>query len=977
MANRVQVELGAKVEGFVEGMNQASESAKKYETDTRKVKDSLGNFRKEFAQAKRDVQNLAAAYAKLDATARASQFGQEMKKQLDAAKEAAAQYVDMQGDLNTELKNLASDTRVLDTLAEGMGVVGDITSSTLGIIAQFTGNEEDARRAIVAFTTAQSAVGTVTKIANALQAQSNTMLAIAAVQNKAAAAAATIKAAAEGKGTVATKAATIAQAAFNKVAMANPYVLLAMAVLGVVSALGTFIVWSKKAEAQEKAEAKAAEQAKEIKEAYYNSYNQKLGETMSSYTKLQQEWRNLKSDSEKNQWIKDNKDAFHELGYEINNTADAEKFFVQNEAAVIASFTARAEAAAYAAQQVEIFNQALKDSPKAGEKISVKEAAKYGISERGHKVDTHWFGDNEVEITKDDEKKIREIRLKEARTTADEVGRERLKAEKKANETAAKTGVKQYSKTREAELKKLDKKAPKTKVEIEIQKGSLQEAENKLKNLEEIRAKMSITNPDLPKIQKEIEKAKKDIEEKKIKLGIEKPKTNIDFLSEYEKKLSDAVKAAESDYMTAYLKGQKKGLDELWLAWAAAIDQQEKYEANKKLQSPNGELESVGNERLMPALKGATEAIETYNKRLDELNNEKVNIDNIYGIEEVNMKLKVFEDRVASLKKKQKELNDLKLTISDPKKLKEVEGEIGKCVVAIDLYEEKIEELNDKKFEHAKEIVYINKELERTYKLMQNVVQEANKVNPHSMRGLSNDISTLQEKLESTDWASMGEEGEAAMQKYVDRIVEMKTELEDLNNVFSDKLLTPQERIIRNAEKMADKYNLVADAVASVGDMFSALSQLADDDPALQVMGIIAQAVANMFAGYAQATVAAAQTGNPWVWAAFALSGLAQTLAMVAQIKSAAQFAEGGYMSGIVGGSSYHGDRINARLNSGEMILNKRQQKNLFDLLDMDVMPQRGGTNVTVSGVIRGSDLLLVQKNTNKVRSKAGTQITF
>jgi hypothetical protein len=973
MANRVQVELGAKVQGFVDGMNQASESAKQYETDTRKVKDSLGNFRKEMAQAKRDVQNLAAAYAKLDATARASQFGQEMKKQLDAAKEAAAQYVDMQGDLNTELKNLASDTRVLDTLAEGMGVVGDITSSTLGIIAQFTGNEEDARRAIVAFTTAQSAVGTVTKIANALQAQSNTMLAIAAVQNKAAAAAASIKAAAEGKGAVATKAATVAQAAFNKVAMANPYVLLAMAVLGVVSALGTFIVWSKKAEAQEKAEAKAAEKAKSIKEAYYNSYNQKLVDTMSSYTKLQQEWRSLKSESEKNQWIKDNKDAFHELGYEINNTAEAEKFFVDNEAAVIASFTARAEAAAYAAQQVEVFNQALKDTPKAGEKISVKEAAKYGISEKGHKVDTHWFDDNEIEVTKADEKKIREIRLQEARTTADKLGKERIAAEKKANEAAAKTGAKQYSKTREAELKKADKKAPKTKVEIEIEKGSLQESQDKLKKLEEIRAKMSIDNPDLPKIQREIEKVKKDIEEKKIKLGLEKPKTNIDFLSEYEKKLSDAVKAAESDYMTAYLKGQKKGLDELWLAWAAAIDQKEKYEANKKIQSPNGGIESTGNERLLPALKGAMEAIETYNKRLDELNKAKVDLDNIYGIDEINLKLKTFEDRVASLKKKQKELNDLKLTISDPKKLKEVEGEIGKCVAAIDLYGEKIEELNAKKFEHAKEIVYINKELERTYQLLQNVVQEANKVNPHSMRGLSNDISTLQEKLESTDWKAMGEEGEAAMHKYVDRIVEMKTELEAISEIFSDKLLTPQERLIKKADKLADKYNLVADAVASVGDMFSALSQLAEDDPALEVMGIVAQAVANMFAGYAQATVAAAQTGNPWVWAAFAAAGLAQTLAMVAQIKSAAQFAEGG----IVGGSSYSGDRINARLNSGEMVLNKRQQKNLFDLLDMDVMPQKGGTNVTVTGVVRGTDLILVQKNTNKIRSKSGTQLTF
>ena len=510
-------------------------------------------------------------------------------------------------------------------------------------------------------------------------------------------------------------------------------------------------------------------------------------------------------------------------------------------------------------------------------------------------------------------------------------------------------------------------------VEIEIEKGSLQESQDKLKKLEEIRAKMSIDNPDLPKIQREIEKVKKDIEEKKIKLGLEKPKTNVDFLSEYEKKLSDAVKTAESDYMTAYLKGQKKGLDELWLAWAAAIDQKEKYEANKKIQSPNGGIESTGNERLLPALKGAMEAIETYNKRLDELNKAKVDLDNIYGIDEINLKLKTFEDRVASLKKKQKELNDLKLTISDPKKLKEVEDEIGKCVAAIDLYGEKIEELNAKKFEHAKEIVYINKELERTYQLLQNVVQEANKVNPHSMRGLSNDISTLQEKLESTDWKAMGEEGEAAMQKYVDRIVEMKTELEAISEIFSDKLLTPQERLIKKADKLADKYNLVADAVASVGDMFSALSQLAEDDPALEVMGIVAQAVANMFAGYAQATVAAAQTGNPWVWAAFAAAGLAQTLAMVAQIKSAAQFAEGG----IVGGSSYSGDRINARLNSGEMVLNKRQQKNLFDLLDMDVMPQKGGTNVTVTGVVRGTDLILVQKNTNKIRSKSGTQLTF
>ena len=59
------------------------------------------------------------------------------------------------------------------------------------------------------------------------------------------------------------------------------------------------------------------------------------------------------------------------------------------------------------------------------------------------------------------------------------------------------------------------------------------------------------------------------------------------------------------------------------------------------------------------------------------------------------------------------------------------------------------------------------------------------------------------------------------------------------------------------------------------------------------------------------------------------------------------------------------------------MVLNTRQQRNLFNLLDTGLMPQKGVTNVQVTGVVRGTDLLLVQKNTNKVRAKAGSKIYF
>ena len=852
MANRVSVEIDARVEGFQQGMNQATESAQKYETETRKVADATGNFRKELAKAKKDVQNLALGYSQLSKEAKASSFGQEMKKQLDEAKEAAAAYIDMQGDLQQELRNLASDTHTLDMLAEGMGTIGDVTSATLGIIAQFTGNEKDAQRAIVAFTTAQSALGAITKIQNALQMQSNTMMAVSKVQTLAAAAATNIKTAAEGKGIIATKAATVAQAAFNTVAYMNPYVLLAMAIVGVVAALATFIAFTGKAEDAQEAENQAAERAKNIKSAYYDTYNQKLSETMGNYTKLQTEWKNLKSEGERNEWIKDNTDAFHALGYEINDTADAETFFVQNESKVIASFVARAEAAALAAQQVEIFNQALRDMPQAGDVKSAEWFAQNGLSTKGRRDKNQGFlrFEYQYEVNEEDLRQVQEQRLKIAREQATKLGELQLQAEKKANATAAEVGVKEYKKKRNAALKK-GGTTTKHKVEVEIEQGSLQESENKLKKLEEQRVKMSIDNPDLPKVKKQIEDMKKEIQAKKIKLGLEAEKTNTDLLSDFEKKLQQAVKNAEGDYMMAYLNGQNEKLEELWANWEKAIKARDNYNAAKELQSPEekGGVTKTAKEDLNVALKG------------------------------------------------------------NPKQ---------------------------------------------------------------SIEGISNAISVLENQLKSIDWSQGIEEGAVSMQEYIDKIVEYKDQLATMQADFDDQTATSAEKAQKKAEKLSKTYNDVADACGSIGDAFSALSQLADDDPALNIMGIVAQAVAQMFAGYAQATAQAASMG-PWAWVAFAAAGLAQTLAIVAQIKQAASFAEGG----IVGGSSYSGDRLYARVNSGEMMLNSRQQRNLFNLLDSDVMPQKGGQQVQVSGVIRGTDLLLVQKNTNKVRSKTGTQINF
>ena len=94
--NRVNVDLDLNVQGYTQGMNQATESTKQYNTETKKIADATGNFRKEFAAAKKDVLNLAAAYRNLTDEEKNSQFGREMAKQLQEAKQKASDYLDIQ-----------------------------------------------------------------------------------------------------------------------------------------------------------------------------------------------------------------------------------------------------------------------------------------------------------------------------------------------------------------------------------------------------------------------------------------------------------------------------------------------------------------------------------------------------------------------------------------------------------------------------------------------------------------------------------------------------------------------------------------------------------------------------------------------------------------------------------------------------------------------------------------------------------------
>lgn len=156
-----------------------------------------------------------------------------------------------------------------------------------------------------------------------------------------------------------------------------------------------------------------------------------------------------------------------------------------------------------------------------------------------------------------------------------------------------------------------------------------------------------------------------------------------------------------------------------------------------------------------------------------------------------------------------------------------------------------------------------------------------------------------------------------------------------------------------------------ADAVNSVANAFSAIGEAMGETPFgkfMSTMGTVAQQIVSLTNTYAQllAVTAVQESMKAGLGIPFpfniAMIGAAVTslFSIISAAKSnfAGAFAEGG----IVGGNSYTGDHLFARVNSGEMILNRAQQAALF-----------GNSGGDVHFIIEGSQLKGVLDNYNKI----------
>ena len=196
-------------------------------------------------------------------------------------------------------------------------------------------------------------------------------------------------------------------------------------------------------------------------------------------------------------------------------------------------------------------------------------------------------------------------------------------------------------------------------------------------------------------------------------------------------------------------------------------------------------------------------------------------------------------------------------------------------------------------------------------------------------------------------------------------------------------------KILRNTDSVKERMDKAADAINQVGSALQGMGS-AFELPELNIAGTIAQAIATTAMGFAQASANEGKNGNLWEWVAASAVGMAQLMAIISAVKGSTGYATGG----IVGGNSYTGDRIPVRVNSGEMILNRWQQKRLWDVANgLGGVPQVGSVrpaigagsiaqatvHVSVSGrlVGQGRQLVAVIGNERKARGKAGWRLPW
>lgn len=136
----------------------------------------------------------------------------------------------------------------------------------------------------------------------------------------------------------------------------------------------------------------AQQSADEAQQAFDGTLKQTYSQLMQQYDALREKWQSLKTAHEKLQWVRNNQQAFQQLGVKVQSVADAESIFNGNTDKVVEAFKRRAKAAAYAAELANLYGQQLQLETRAADiKLSMQVVKKKYYAEGNKDKDPYFY----------------------------------------------------------------------------------------------------------------------------------------------------------------------------------------------------------------------------------------------------------------------------------------------------------------------------------------------------------------------------------------------------------------------------------------------------------------------------------------------------------------------------------------------------------------------------------------------------------
>ena len=358
----------------------------------------------------------------------------------------AASYKDAIGDTAQAVRLLSSDTATLDAGIEAFQGLAGAASIATGVMGMLGSENEDVQEAILKVQSAIGILNGVQAIANTLNKDSILMLKLKQFWESANAETTVVATTATTANTVVTNANRIATQAWNTVKAISKALLgdFTGLILVGAGALATYAMFTDDSTEADKKNADALKDQKSESESLADTLSKKLGTETANltgkYLALRDGWKNCRNEHEKNEFITNNATAFESLGLNITDVSSAENAFVANTNSVVQALNARAEAAAYAAIQQELYEKAIRQEASVKQqKQKVTTNTRNINNQRARAVGNTKYHDTNNYTTAGIQ--AQEAEARETRKQAEEMGRKSAEAARKATQLSKKSGA--------------------------------------------------------------------------------------------------------------------------------------------------------------------------------------------------------------------------------------------------------------------------------------------------------------------------------------------------------------------------------------------------------------------------------------------------------------------------------------------------------------------------------------------------------